>query len=100
MSVLMTFRVAGDSAGLERHAAANPDVMRGIADRAKQQGLISHRFYGTDDEILVLDEWDSEASFRSFFDASPEIPEMMKEIARGEPQITFWRKLETHDDVG
>src|SRR5438128_653810 len=82
--------VACDASALERHAAENPDAMRRIADRAKEHGLVSHRFYGTDDEILVLDEWDSEASFRRFFDASPEIPEMMKGIARGEPHITFW----------
>jgi heme-degrading monooxygenase HmoA len=99
MSVIMTFRIAGDPGELERWAGQNPEAMRAIADRAKEHGLISHRFYGTDDEILVLDEWDSEESFRRFFDASPEIPEMMKQVARGEPQITFWRKLDTHDEV-
>jgi heme-degrading monooxygenase HmoA len=99
MTVLMTFRVPGDPDALERHADANPEEMQRIAERAKEHGLISHRFYGGDGEILVVDEWDSPESFQRFFDASPEIPEMMKAIARGEPNITFWRKLETHDEV-
>jgi hypothetical protein len=25
---------------------------------------------------------------------------MMEQVATGEPEITFWRKLETRDDVG
>ncbi len=73
--------------------------MQTIVDRAKQHGLISHRFYGGEGEILVVDEWPSPDDFQRFVDASPEIPEMMKAIARGEPQVTFWRKLETGDEV-
>ena len=30
----------------------------------------------------------------------PEIEPMLREVASGEPEITFWRKLDTHDDVG
>ena len=57
MSVIMTMWVKGDPDELERLAAADPEGMRAIADRAKQEGLIAHRFYGADGQILVLDEW-------------------------------------------
>ena len=100
MSVLMTLRVAGDPARLEQYAGENPDRMRGIRDKAVEHGLIYHRFYGSDDgTILVVDEWPSEEDFQKFFEASPEIGEMMQEVgATTQPEVTYWRKLETHDD--
>jgi heme-degrading monooxygenase HmoA len=103
MSVLMTLRTQGDTAELERRAAANPAGMRAIADRAKEHGLIAHRFYGADDgRIMVVDEWPDAESFQRFFESMrSEIEPMMEAIgATGEPEIVFWRKLETHDDVG
>jgi hypothetical protein len=103
MSVIMTLRVKGDPQRLEQRAAQNPEGMRAIADRAVEHGLIAHRFYGSDDgQILVVDEWPDPESFQRFFDnMRSEIEPMMQEVgATGEPEITFWRKLETHDDVG
>ena len=101
MSVLMTLRVKGDPAKLEEFAAADPDKIRGIADRGKQRGAIHHAFYGSDDgEILVLDEWDSAESFQAFFEAEAgEIQPLMQQVGvTAEPEITFWRKLESRDE--
>ena len=82
MSVIMTFRAAGDPDELERRAAANPEAMRSIADRAKEHGLIAHRFYGADGQIMVLDEWPDPASFQAFWDEmAPEIGPMMADDA-------------------
>lgn len=101
MSVIMTLRVSGDPDKLEQLAAANPDMISGISGRAKGHGLIAHRFYGSDGQIMVVDEWPDEASFQQFFAAEHEtIGSMMAQVATGEPEITFWRKLETGDDVG
>jgi quinol monooxygenase YgiN len=97
----MTFRVAGDPDKLERLAAEKAEVLQGIADRAKEHGLIAHRFYGADGQIMVIDEWPDPESFQSFFESQrSEIEPMMHQVATGEPEITFWRKLETNDDVG
>ena len=103
MSVIMTFRANGDPRQLEERAAGNPEGMRAIADQAKQHGLIAHRFYGSDEnEILVLDEWPDPESFQSFWEeARGDIEPMMREVGvTSEPDVTFWRKLETHDEVG
>jgi len=102
MSVIMTFVAGGDPEELERKAAENPDGMRAIADRAQAHGLITHRFYGAEGKIMVLDEWPDPQSFQGFWDEMKgEIEPMMQEVGvTGEPEITFWRKLETHDDVG
>ena len=99
MSVLMTLRVAGDPKAVE---AMDQTVLKTVSDRAKEMGgLISHHFYGGDNEVLVVDEWEDEASFHAFFEASPEIPEMMKAAGvTTEPEIRFWRHLDTNDSVG
>jgi hypothetical protein len=103
MSVLMTLRVDGDPKELERRAAGNPDAIRAISDKAKEHGLIAHRFYGSEDgKILVLDEWPDPESFQAFFaEAGAEIEPLMREVgATAEPEVTFWRELESHDKVG
>ena len=101
MSVLMMFRVKGDAKKLEELAAERTDVLPAIAEDAKRHGLIRHRFYGTDDEILVVDEWPTAEAFQEFFAAHPEIQEMMAQVGvTTQPEVTFWRKLATNDDVG
>jgi heme-degrading monooxygenase HmoA len=99
MSVLMTLRVAGDPKAIE---AIDQATFKTVVDRAKEMGgLISHHFYGGDNEVLVVDEWEDEASFHAFFEASPEIPEMMQAAGvTTEPEISFWRHLDTGDSVG
>jgi heme-degrading monooxygenase HmoA len=103
MSVLMTFRVQGNPEQLEEMAARNPDSMRSIAERAKEHGLTAHRFYGSDSgQIMVVDEWPDAESFQRFFESErSRIEPMMQEAGvTGEPEVVFWRKLDTHDDVG
>jgi hypothetical protein len=103
MSVLMTLRGKGDSGKLESFAGGDPDLMRSVADAAKQHGLIAHRFYGSEDgQVMVVDEWPDPGSFQAFFEEQRDrIEPMMREIGMsGEPEVTFWRKLETHDEVG
>jgi quinol monooxygenase YgiN len=101
MSVIMTLRVQGDPDKLEQLAGEKRDVLQSIAERAKAAGLIAHRFYGADGQIMVVDEWPDAESFQRFFASEQaEIGPMMQQVATGEPEITFWRKLETHDEVG
>jgi len=101
VSVIVTLRVSGDPDKLERLAGEKGDVLRDIAERAKDHGLIAHRFYGSDGQILVVDEWPDPESFQRFFAAEQDtIGPMMEQVATSEPEITFWRKLETGDDIG
>jgi len=102
MSVIMTLTAKGDPAALERFAAANPDKMIAIRDHAVEHGLIAHRFYGSDGQIMVIDEWPDEQSFLDFFGhMQSEIGSMMEEAGiTGEPHPKFWRKIEAHDDYG
>jgi heme-degrading monooxygenase HmoA len=103
MSVIMTLRAKGDPDALERRAAGNPEAIRAISDRARQHGLIAHRFYGSQDgQIMVVDEWPDQTSFEAFFsEMQSEIEPLMRDIGvTSAPEVTFWRKLESHDEVG
>jgi hypothetical protein len=103
MSVVMTMSLHGDPKRLEEHAASDPDSMRAILESAKEHGLIAHRFYGSEDgEIMVVDEWPDEQSFRSFFEENNDRigPLMQAAGITEEPQPKIWRKLDTQDEYG
>ena len=100
--MIVTIWVQGDPQKLEEHAAANHEAMQAIIEDAKQHGVIAHRFYGNEGQIMVIDEWPDAESFQTFFASSQDRigPVMQAAGAQGEPGVNIWRKLETHDDVG
>ena len=104
MSVIVTIQFEGDPDKLERYAAENQEHMRGIAEQAKEHGLIAHRSYGTTDgrAVVAIDEWPDAESFQQFFGSAQALFQPLMEAAgvKSEPSINFWRKLETYDDVG
>jgi quinol monooxygenase YgiN len=103
MSVIMTLRVKGDPDKLETLAVEDPDRLPAIAEKAKEHGVIAHRFYASDDgTIMVVDEWPDRESFHAFLEGSQgEIGPLMSDAGvTTEPEITFWRKLETNDEIG
>ena len=103
MSLIMTLQMRGDPNRLEAFAAQNKEKMRAIADKAKEHGVIAHRFYGSDEgHLMVVDDWPDAESFQRFFqEMESEIGPMFGAVGiTDQPHPTFWRKLETHDDVG
>jgi hypothetical protein len=102
MSVLMTLRVEGDGIATEKLAAEDPSLFKDVVAKAAELGVISHRFYASDKEILVVDEWPSAEAFQSFFeDQGPQIRRIMESAGvTSEPDIKFWHKLDTRDEVG
>ena len=100
MSVIMMLRAKADPERVREVINSDPSRIEAINARAKELGAIHHRFVGNVDggEVIVLDEWESPDGFQRFFEASPEIPQMMQEIGvTSEPEITFWRELDTID---
>lgn len=103
MSVLMTLRLKGDPAQLEKIAAEDADRLGAIVEESKKAGVIAHRFYGSDDgQIMVVDEWPDVESFQRFFQANGDrIQPLMADVGvTSEPEITFWRELDTKDALG
>ncbi|HEX8205737.1 MAG TPA: hypothetical protein VF587_06745 [Solirubrobacteraceae bacterium] len=102
MSVIMTMRVQGDPAKFEATAKEHADTLRQILELAKSHDLIAHRFYGSDGEFMAIDEWPAPENFQAFFgEAQEQIGPLMQSAGvTSPPDVTFWHKLETGDDVG
>jgi heme-degrading monooxygenase HmoA len=99
MSVLMTLRAPADVAKFEKLAIDDPDIFTGILRRAKERGLISHRFWASETEIFVVDEWPNEEAFNGFFQTTPEIQQLMQHAGvTAPPQVSFWRSADTRDE--
>ena len=97
MSVLVTMRVSGDTEQFRRYISTDADFMRKIADEAKVQGAIHHRFGVGDGFVLVVDEWENVDSFRRFFQRDDIAQAILAAGARGEPEITITEAIETPD---
>ena len=102
MSVIVTGTVVGNPGLLEAHAAAHPEDLHSLTDRAIGHGLIAHRFYGTEGRIMVVDEWPDEQRFQKFFaEAMPAVANLLAAAGiSAEADVVFWRKLDTDDEVG
>ena len=102
MSVLMTMRMAAESEKLEKAAADDPTKLHGIVEYAEGHGLIAHQFWGADGQVMVVDEWETQQDFEQFLAAEDaEIKGVMGAAGvTTEPEVTFWHKLDTRDEVG
>jgi hypothetical protein len=102
MSVIVTVWFMGDPDRFERLAKDKGDEITAIAERATQAGVIAHRFYGSEGQVMVIDEWPDEESFSKFFEAEQGTigPLMAEAGVTSEPQVRFWRVLDTPDKVG
>jgi heme-degrading monooxygenase HmoA len=100
MSVFMMLQVQGDAKRVQAVMEANGEMFETINARAKANGAIHHRFLSSADgsTIAVFDEWESADGFNTFFNSSPEIPQMMAEAGvTTQPQISFWHPVDTPD---
>jgi heme-degrading monooxygenase HmoA len=100
MSVFMMLQVTGDATRIKSVMEKNGDAFETINARARANGAIHHRFLASADgaTIAVFDEWESADGFNTFFNSSPEIPQMMAEAGvTSRPQITFWHAVDTPD---
>jgi hypothetical protein len=100
MAVLMTLRVAVDPEKMVQALTSDNERLMAIAAAAKEKGALHHRFFAAADGsgALVVDEWETAEGFQQFFDENPGIGAMMAEAGMtGEPEVAFWRELDTPD---
>src|SRR6266516_5519884 len=98
MSVLMTMRVPGDTERFRQFFSSEGERLSAIADTAREQGCLHHRFGVGDGYVLVVDEWESPEHFQRFFEGNDQIEAVMHESGdQGKPEITFSDALDTPD---
>lgn len=71
-----------------------------ILTSARDHGLLTHRFIGGDNGILVIDQWPTQQAFEAFFNQNnADIRQMLAPVmpAGGQPEITVYTNLQTRD---
>jgi heme-degrading monooxygenase HmoA len=95
MSVTVTIRfpvadVAKAIKGLHSHAA----ILEAITESTKGAGILHHRFVAGDNEMMVIDEWESAKQWQTFFDANPQIAAVMTSIGMtGPPEVSIFSSI-------
>lgn len=102
MSVYVTLRISADPAAFEKAAAEHAEAIVRINDVAKSKGLIAHRWFRGEGEIMAVDEWPDAESFQSFFaEAGPEIGPLMAAVGvTSEPEVKVWGQVDIDDVFG
>jgi len=67
MSVLVIGKFQGDTAKFQQSLIDRADEFAKIADAAKAQGGLHHRFGVGDGYVVIVDEWGSVEEFQQFF---------------------------------
>jgi hypothetical protein len=100
MSVIVIAKFGVPASTLEELAnGKHRDLLMRVAEDGKAKGAVHHQFMeDTDGSLLVLDEWESEEAFHSFFDGQKELPALFADAGvTGPPTSTSYRILSTPD---
>ena len=92
MSVTVTVRIAGvDLQRVREVAETHPDLHGQLRDLLKRHGSIKHTRYYHDNQILDIDEWETEEGFRAFLEAARPIINQLAELRGTEiPTDEVW----------
>jgi hypothetical protein len=101
MSVMVTLRVSVDPAAFEEQVNGQGEVIERIMGIAKSKGLIGHRWYAGEGEVVAVDEWPDGDSFNAFFEeAQPEIGPLMQAAGvTSPPEVKVWNALDLADTI-
>jgi heme-degrading monooxygenase HmoA len=61
----------------------------------KKLGAIHHTFAAGENELIVVDEWDTAESFQAFFNGNPKVEKVTADIGvQGPPTVEVFEKGE------
>ena len=102
MSVYVTLRISADPAAFEKAAADHAEAIVRINDIAKSKGLIAHRWFRGEGEVMAVDEWPDAESFQAFFDAAgADIGPLMAAVGvTAPPEVKVWGHVDIDDVFG
>ena len=102
MSVYVTVRVQAEPAAFEKAATEHAEAIVRINDVAKSKGMIAHRWFRGEGEVMAVDEWPDAESFQAFFaDAGADIMPFMTAVGvTSQPEVTVWGHVDIDDVFG
>ena len=103
MSTLVMTRAKVDPQLAEQMAKAEPNPFAQLASTS-HEGLIRHRVFAGDGELVVIDEWERPEDYEAWR-ASPPVAEMFSKMMgeanmTDELQVLYARELDLGDKVG
>jgi quinol monooxygenase YgiN len=97
MAVCVIVRLKVDPTRMNKLFADRAEELRAVRAQAQGAGAVHHLFAAGDNEVVIVDEWDSAASFGKFFD-NPTIGGFMAETgADGPPEVAVYEILDSPD---
>lgn len=98
MSVVVLGKFQGDTAVFRRALADRAGEFAKIADMARAEGGIHHRFGVGDGFVVIVDEWETVEQFQQFF-ANPDLQAFIGSIgaAPAPPEIIIAEAVASSD---
>ncbi len=96
--MIMRARVEGDPKELPQRYTNDPDVAA-LIEGGLPEGLLRHRTFATDSELIVVDEWERPEQFQAWID-KPELQRIIGKLGLGKPDAIFAEQLTMGDEVG
>jgi hypothetical protein len=99
MSVLIVGKVNGDTDRFRQALLDRGDEFAKIAEEAKPQGALHHRFGVGDGYVLIVDEWESAEQFQRFF-SNPELQSFIASVGgdtSAPPDFTITEAIDSSD---
>ncbi len=96
--VMLRARVEGDPKELQERYTSDPDVAA-LVQGGLPEGVLRHRTFATDGEIVVVDEWERPEQFQEWIN-KPELQRIIGKLGVGKPEVIFAEQLVMGDEIG
>jgi heme-degrading monooxygenase HmoA len=96
--MILRARVDGDPRELRQRYTSDPEVAA-LIQGGNPEGLLRHRTFATDSEIIVVDEWERPDQFQAWIN-KPELQQVMGRLGIGQPEVTFAEQLVMGEETG
>jgi quinol monooxygenase YgiN len=99
MSFVISLKVPCDTAVFQKALDERADEIKAVADKARAQGCLHHRFGIGEGFVHVVDEWETVEGFQSFF-TEPSMQEFIATIGADtsvQPEMTVSQAISSPD---
>jgi quinol monooxygenase YgiN len=98
MSMVVIGKFQGDTAKFRQALAERADEFVKIADAARSQGAIHHRFGIGHGFVMIIDEWETVEHFQQFF-SNPDLQAFIATVGAdpGPPEVTIAEAIDSAD---
>ncbi len=95
--VIVRIRINGDVKELQQRYT--PELQATLERTGLPEGVLRHRTFATDGEVIVVDEWERPEQFQAWI-SNPEVQRLLGDVAVGQPEVTFAEQVTLGDEVG